>query len=99
MRDERQMARLQLDRRRAHAFGHKSLEIGVNRAVFRRDGIEARLRMSSGVLRFSGQQRLVKRLLHRIEFARFYRRQIAAEVAQECRLRQSALVAVEHDSG
>src|SRR5205814_6376357 len=44
MRDHRHMARLQLDGLGAHALGHEAFEIGIDRAVFRRNGIETRLR-------------------------------------------------------
>jgi hypothetical protein len=37
MRDERQMAGLHLDRRRAHTFGHEPLEIGIDCPIFRRN--------------------------------------------------------------
>src|SRR5215472_9597436 len=43
LRYEGKVACLDLDRRRAHALGHEALEIGIDRAVFRRHGVPARL--------------------------------------------------------
>src|SRR3546814_2406552 len=47
----------------------------------------------------AGQQRLVERLLHRVEHAGFRLRQVAGEITQEGGLGQAALVAVEDDAG
>src|SRR5262249_51441940 len=44
LRYEGKMPRLYLDRFRAHALGHEALEIGIDRAVFCRDSVPARLK-------------------------------------------------------
>ena len=44
MRDQREMACLHLDGLGAHPLGHKAFEIGIDRPVFRGNGIETRLR-------------------------------------------------------
>jgi hypothetical protein len=43
--DQREMARLHLDRGRAHPFGHEAFEIGIDRPVLGRDSVKARLRL------------------------------------------------------
>ena len=88
MRDERQMACVYFDRRRSHSFGHETLKVGIDRPIFRRDRIEARLRTPGGVLCLAGQKGLVKRLLDRIEHPGLGFGHIAREIAQEGLLRE-----------
>jgi hypothetical protein len=82
------MARLNLDRLRAHPLSHEALQVGIDRPVLGGHGIEARLGAPGGVRRVIRGQRLLERLLNRVEDARFLRWQVAGEVVQECRLGQ-----------
>src|SRR3954468_20010846 len=97
MRDERQMAGLNLDRVGAHALGHEALEIGVDRSVLSRNGIEARLRPPSSVRGLASEQGLVEGCLNRIEHLCFCSRQIARKIVQKRSLAETPLVAIEDD--
>ena len=99
LRDQGQVARLHLDRLGAHALGHETLEVRIDGPVLRRNRVPARLRPPRGVRGLVGEQRLLERDLDRVEDARFVRRQIAGEVAQECLLAQPALIVRPDDAG
>ena len=92
------MARVHLDRRCSHAFGHKALQIGIDRPILRRNRIEARLRTPGGMFGLTSQEGLVKRLLDRVEHPRPGLRQVAGKIAQERCLGESSFIAVEHDA-
>src|ERR1700683_1409459 len=93
------MACLHLDGPGAHTLGHETFEVGIDRPVFRRNGIETRLRTPGRVRGLAGQQSLVERFLYRIEDLRFRFRQITGEIAQERGFAKTSLVTVEDDSG
>jgi len=90
------MARFHLDRRCSHAFGHEPLKIWIDRPIFRRDRVEARLGTPCGLLGLAGQKSRVKRLLDRIENPRPVFWQVTGEIAQKRRkfrmLEEAALV-------
>ena len=98
MRDKRQMAGVHLNRRCSHAFGHKALQIGIDRPILRRNRIEARLRTPGGLVGLTSQECLVKRLLHRVEHPRAGLREVAGKIAQERCLGESAFIVIEHDA-
>ena len=93
------MACLDLDRLRAHPLGHEALQVGIDRPVLGGNGIEARLGAPCGIRRLFRRQRLLERLLNRVEDAGFLRRQVAPEVVQECFLGQPAPIVVEDNAG
>src|SRR5258707_15024635 len=80
---QRQVTRLHFDGLGAHALGHEAFEIGIDRPVFRRNGIETRLRPPGRMRRLAREQSLVERLLDRIKDLRLRFRQVAGEIAQE----------------
>jgi hypothetical protein len=96
--DQRQVARLDLDRSRAHPLGHEALQVRIDRSVLRGHGVEARLGAPGSICRLIHRQRLLERLLNRVEDTRFLRWQIASEVTQECRLGQLTPVVVEDNA-
>src|SRR5882724_10311006 len=83
MGDQREMAGLHFDCFGAHALSHEAFEIGVDRTIFRRDGIKARLRPPGRLRGLACEQLLVERLLDRIEHFCLRYRQVAREIAQE----------------
>ena len=95
LRYQRQVTRLHFDGLGAHALGHEAFEIGIDRPVFRRNGIETRLRPPGRMRRLAREQSLVERLLDRIEDLRLRFRQVAREVAQERSLAETSFIAVE----
>src|ERR1700752_31327 len=62
-----EVTRLDLDRPGTHPLGHEALEVRIDGAVLRRDRVEARLGSPGSIAGLAGQERLVERLLHRIE--------------------------------
>src|SRR4051794_11321386 len=72
------MARIDLDRLRAHPLGHEAFQVGIDRSVLGGHSIEGRLGAPSGVRRLFGRQRFLERLLNRVENARLLRRQVWA---------------------
>jgi hypothetical protein len=99
MGDQREMAGLHLDGLGAHALGHEALEIGIDRSVFRGDGIEARLRPPGRMRGLACEQSFLERLLDRIEDLRLRFRQVAREIAQERGFGETPFIAVEDDPG
>jgi hypothetical protein len=89
------MARLNLDRLRTHPLGHEALEVGIDRPVFGGHGVEGGLGAPGGIGRLVRVQRLLERLLNRVEDACLFFRQVAREVTQECFLGQLAPIVVE----
>ena len=81
------MACLDLDRLRTHPLGHEALKVGIDRSVLGGHGIEGRLGAPCSIRRLFGRQRLLERLLNRVEDACLLRRQVAREVVQKSRLR------------
>ena len=73
------MARLHLDRLRAHALRHEALGIRIDRPVLRGHGIPARLRSPCRVGRLIGKQCPLERRLNGVENARLVGRQVAAK--------------------
>src|SRR5271154_722172 len=99
MGDQRQMAPLDLESPGAHALCHEALEVRIDGAILRRDGVIARLRAPGCVRRLAGEQRPTERLLHSIEHLRLLLRKVASKVAQEGCLRKTSLIPIEHDAG
>src|SRR6266478_5767882 len=99
MRDQREMARLHFDGLGAHALGHEAFEIGIDRPVFRGNGIETRLRPPGRMCGLAREQSLLERLLDRIEDLRLRFRQVAREIVQERGLVETPFIAVEDDPG
>ena len=66
VRDQRQVARLNLDRLRTHPLGHETLQVGIDRSVLGGHGIEGGLAAPGGIrptishgdLRFSERAKL-----------------------------------------
>jgi hypothetical protein len=77
------MTRLHFDGLGAHPLGHESFEIGIDRAVFRGNGIETRLRPPGRMRGLPREESFLERLLDRIENLRLRFRQVAGEIAQE----------------
>src|SRR6516165_661577 len=92
------MASPYLDRFRAHAVRHESLQIGIDRSIFGRNRIEARLGTPSGIFRLAAQKRLVEWLLDSVEHPGAGLRQIAGKIAEECSLGEPSFLAVEDDA-
>ena len=97
VRDQRQVARLDFDRLRAHPLGHETLQVGIDRPVLGGHGIEGWLGAPGGIRRLFCRQRFLEGLLNRVEDARLFRRQVAREVAEECLLVKSAPMVVENN--
>src|SRR4029077_17005340 len=95
MRDHRGMARLHFDGLGAHPFGHETFEIGIDRPVFGRNGIETRLRSPGCMRGLSREESFLEWLLDRIENLRLRFRQVAREIAQERSLAETSFIAVE----
>lgn len=51
MRDQRQVASLDLNRLRTHSLRHEALQVRINRAVFGGHGVKGRLSVPSGIRR------------------------------------------------
>ena len=64
-----------------------------------RDGVIARLRPPGRVRRLASKQRLIERLLHSIKHLRLLLRKVTGKVSQECGLRKTPLITIEHDAG
>src|ERR1700730_14352245 len=96
---QRQVTRLHFDGLGAHSLGHEAFEIGIDRPVFRRNGIETRLRPPSRMRRLAREQSLLERLLDRIKDLRLRFRQVAREIAQERSLAEASFIAVEDNPG
>src|SRR3954452_11038238 len=92
------MAGLHLDRLGAHTLGHKALEIGIDRPVLRRNGIEARFRPPGRVRGLAGEEGLLEWLLDRIEHLRLRFRQVACKIAQKRSLAETPFVTIEDDA-
>src|SRR3984885_15441988 len=60
LRDQRKVARLYFDGLGVHALGHEPFEIGIDRPVLGRDGIETRLRPPRRMRRLAREQRLLE---------------------------------------
>jgi hypothetical protein len=99
MRDQRQVARLDLDRLRTHSLGHEAFQVGIDRPVLGGHGIEGRLGAPGGIRRLFRRQRFLEGLLNRVEDARLLRRQVAREVVQKSLLRQLAPIVIEDNAG
>src|SRR3984893_17793989 len=67
VRDQREMAGLHLDCLGAHPLGHEALEVRIDGAVFRGNGVVAGLGSPCRVRGLAGEQSLLERLLDRIE--------------------------------
>src|ERR1700751_6329346 len=93
------MAGLYLNGLGAHPFGHETLELRIDGAVFRGNGVVAGLGSPCRVRGLAGEQSLVKRLLHGIEHLRLCFRQVAGKVTQKSLFGEASLIAVEHDAG
>src|SRR6266446_5113548 len=93
------MARLHFDGLGAHSLGHEAFEIGIDRPVFRGNGIETWLRPPGRMRGLAREQSLLERLLDRIENLRLRFRQVAREIAQERGLVETPFIAVEDDPG
>src|SRR5882672_3847520 len=91
---QRQVTRLHFDGLGAHPLGHEAFEIGIDRPVFRGNGIETRLRPPGRLRGLAREQSLLERLLDRIEDLRLRLRQVAREIAQERRLAETSFIAV-----
>src|SRR3954471_10017182 len=92
------MAGLHLDRLGAHTLGHKTLEIGVDRPVLRRNSIEARLRPPGRVRGLASEDGFLEWLLDRIEHLRLLFRQVARKIAQKRSLAETPFIAIEDDA-
>src|SRR5258708_12285399 len=99
LRYQRQVTRLHFDGLGAHALGHEAFEIGIDRPVFRRNGIETRLRPPGRMRRLAREQSLLERLLDRIKDLRLRFRQVAGEIAQERSLADASFIAAENKPG
>jgi hypothetical protein len=93
------MARPHLDRCRAHALRHAARQIGIDGPILGRDCVEARLQAPGRVLGPAGEQRLVKRLLHRVQDLRLCGGPVSRKVPQERRLGQPSFITIENDPG
>src|ERR1700722_12942092 len=85
--------------RAGHVLGPSAFEIRIDGPVFRRNGIETRLRPPGGMCGLAGEQSLVERLLDRIEDLRLRFRQVAREITQESLLGKPSFIAVEDNPG
>src|SRR6478609_5373165 len=92
VRDQREMTGLHLDGLGAHSLGHEALEVRIDGAVFRRNGVVAGLGSPCRVRGLAGEQSLVEWLLHRIEHFRLCFRQIAGKVTQESLFGKASLI-------
>src|SRR3984893_9176490 len=99
VRDQREMAGLHLDCLGAHPLGHEALEVRIDGAVFRRNGIESRVRSTCGLSSLAGEQCLVERLLDGVEHLRFCFWQVAGEITQERSLAETSFIAIENYAG
>src|SRR4029077_3428787 len=77
LRNKGQVTRFNLYSLGTHALGHESLEVRIDRAVLGRNGVIARLWSPSRVRGLAGEQRLVERLLDRVEHLGLRLRQVA----------------------
>src|ERR1700722_6206776 len=95
LRYQRQVTRLNFDGLGTHPRGHEAFEIGIDRAVFRGNGIETRLRPPGRMCGLAREQCLLERLLDGVEHLRLRLRQVAREIAQERLLAETSFIAVE----
>src|SRR5580704_15204868 len=93
------MAGLHLDGLGAHPLGHEALEVRIDGAVFRGNGVVAGLRSPSRVRGLASEQSLVERLLHGVEHLRLCFRQVAGKVMQESLFGKASFIAVEYNAG
>jgi hypothetical protein len=91
LRYHRKVARPHLHGPGAHALGHEPFEIGIDRPVFGRNGIETRLRAPSRMRRLAREQRLLERLLNGTEDFRLCFGQVARKITQERGLVEASL--------